>query len=94
MRTIMLIIAGALSFFSIELKSTTYRQRASHLSHIISYDLSDRKTKLRRRQKRYKNRKYKKKKRFKQRAFKYKSSKPKDHRFSNQHKLRRMYRST
>jgi len=59
----------------------------------ISLELTDRKEKQKRKARKYKNKKYQKRKKYRIKKYSLKGSKAKDHRYSNQKTLRRMFRN-
>jgi len=75
------------------LRFTRRNPMGSNLVDIISFEFSDRKNKLRRKQQKYKNRKYKKRKRYQRKNYKLKGTEARDSRYKNQKSLRRMYRN-
>ncbi len=89
------LIALSLSVFSFILIDLNLLRRTRNIQQSfisISDELEDHKSKTRRQRRLYKNKKYKKRKIFKNKVFKLKGTNSKDPRYSNQKKLRRMYR--
>ena len=68
------------------------RKRELKLQDLI--EIEDQRQKRKQKKKPYQNKKWKKKKVFHERSWSYRSTRPKDARFSNQQKLRRMYRNS
>lgn len=81
------LIIGLLSFYFYNTSKTRSEEQKPQVE--INYSIEKR----RRKQRLYKNKKWKKRANFKARVYKLTGSQPKDHRFSNQRKLRRMFRN-
>ena len=93
MRSLVILFAGVFSFFYIDLKLFSRNQNCSFDTVSISFEISDRKEKLKQKKRKYKNRKYKKRKFFQQKHYKLKGTNAKDSRYSNQKDIRRMHTS-
>lgn len=94
MRSLVLLLTGLFSSFYIDLRFFKKRSEIVSFQAPISLELSERKEKLKQKQKKYKNRKYKRKEVYQKKHYKLKGTQPKNHRYSNHQSLRRMYRST
>lgn len=91
------LIIGFLSFYAVEVKRASLKnskttpiqvERELELEIVKKREAKKQKTRL------YDKRKWKKKQRFIEPAFKIKGTNPKDVRFSNQQKIRRMFRNS
>lgn len=93
MRSLVILFAGVFSFFYIDLKLFRRNQHCSFDTESISFEIPDRKEKLKQKKRKYKNRKYKKRKFFQQKHYKLRGTNSKDSRYSNQKDIRRMHTS-
>lgn len=93
MRSIVILIAGLFSFSSINLRLFRKSSHSAQPTSFISTSLFEEREKLKKRLKKYKNRKYKKRQRYKPKHYKLAGTMAKDNRYSNQKRLRRMYRN-
>lgn len=88
------LIIGLLSFYAFEVKRSNLRGIQNPFSETqIVRIFESRKRQLKKKEKAYDNRKWKKKQKFITPAFKLRGTNSKDPRFSNQRKLRRMFRN-
>jgi 4-amino-4-deoxy-L-arabinose transferase-like glycosyltransferase len=89
------LIIGLLSFYAFEVKRSDLRNFDTQGSDTqIERIYESRKRKLKKKEQTYDNRKWKKKKKYAQKTLKLQGVTPKDIRYSNQRKLRRMYRNS
>jgi len=93
MRSLVILFAGLFSFFYIDLRLFRNTRVGNHSSTLISTELADRKEKQKRKARKYKNKKYQKRKKYRLKSYSLKGTKAKDHRYSNQKTLRRMFRN-
>lgn len=93
MRSLVILLAGLFSFFYIDLRLLRKTRVGNNSSTVISVELADRKEKLKKKTRKYKNKKYQKKKKYREKSYSLKGAKAKDHRYSNQKTLRRMFRN-
>ncbi|MBK23090.1 MAG: hypothetical protein CME70_03700 [Halobacteriovorax sp.] len=93
MRSLAILAAGIFSFFYIDLRHLRKSPSVDSTDEEISFDLTDRKKKLKQKRRKYKNRKFKKRKSYGQKSLYAKNSRPRDSRYSNQKSLRRMFRN-
>jgi hypothetical protein len=93
MRSLVILFACVFSFLYIDLKLFRRNQYYSFETVSISFEISDRKEKLKQKRRKYKNRKYKKRKFYQQRHYKLQGTNAKDNRYSNQKDIRRMHTS-
>lgn len=91
MKKAIVLLAMGLSFTLLDLNliRNVFRRKINNV--FVEWDESERKQK--RNTRKYKNRKYKRKRFYQQKHFKLKGSKPKDVRYSDHQKLRRMFRN-
>lgn len=88
------LIIGLLSFYAFELRRNNLRGIQNPFSETqIVRIYESRKRQLKNKEKAYNNRKWKKKKSYLNPTFKLQGTNSKDIRFSNQKKLRRMFRN-
>jgi Ni/Co efflux regulator RcnB len=90
-------IIGLLSFYTFEIKRASIQDTGSVLSSTSIerlYESRKKREQERKKTKLYDKRKWKEKKKYREKHYKLKGTTPKDARFSNQQKLRRMYRNT
>lgn len=88
-------IIGLLSFYAVEVRRLNLRSvDINSLDTQIERTFENKKKKEKKVETTYDNRKWKKKKKYIEKNFKIKGTNPKDHRFSNQKRLRRMYRNS
>jgi len=93
MKSFALVLTGIFSFIIIDLRLFRGRTKNFVSQDVASFELSDRKENLKRKQRKYQNKKYKKHQSFKQKVLKWKGTQSKSTRHSNQRALRRMYRN-
>lgn len=91
MQAIALLVAGIFSWFYLDINHRRFSTRRKNHLDEVSIEIGKRKEKRKRQKKKYKNRKYNKRSIFKESYFKFNSTKPKDHRYSDQRKIRRMH---
>lgn len=82
-----------LSLLWIDLNRTHTQKLQSSKQH-IEFEQNETRRKRRVHKKKYQNSKWKKKKSYTEKKYKFQNSKPKDHRYSDHQKLRRMFRSS
>lgn len=90
------LIIGLLSFYAVEVKRSSIKKdegTSLEIRHERLYEIGKRREAKKRKTKTYDNRKWKKKTQFKERSFKISGTQPKDVRYSNQQKIRRMFRN-
>ena len=92
MKSLFMVVMMLSSYGLFDL-SLLKRRRKKISGFFIELEFEDKKQKTKKRRRRYRNYKFKKRKKFKDRHFKFQTSNPQDHRYSNQMKLRRMYRN-
>ncbi len=90
------LIIGLLSFYAVEIKRASVRGETPsfEVKHERLYEAERRRETRRKKVRLYDKRKWKKKKQYKEKTFAYKGTNPKDVRFSNQQKIRRMFRNS
>lgn len=91
------LIIGLLSFYTVEIKRASLKDTGSPLSSTSIerlYESRKRREQVKKKTKLYEKRKWKERKKYHEKHYKLKGTTPKDARFSNQQKLRRMYRNT
>lgn len=93
MKRLFIAFAIAFSHTLIDLNLLNRRSKSTTFVITSERDLEDTKQKKHRNRRQYKSGKYTKLKMYAKRHFKFNDSRPKDHRYSDQKKLRRMYRN-
>ena len=89
------LIIGLLSFYAFDLSRLKKSTLLLHFNETqIERTIENKKRKEKKQEKSYDNRKWRASKKYVNQHFKTKGSHPKDHRYSNQKRLRRMYRNT
>lgn len=91
------LIIGLLSFYAVEVKRASIKDHESHPLEIKTERLFEveRKRETKKRKIRlYDKSKWKKKKEYKEKQLSFKGTNPKEVRFSNQRKIRRMFRNS
>lgn len=94
MKKLATLVATIFSFIYIDLNVIRKNRHINYVTTEISTTLTTKKKRLKQKQKRYNNSKYKQKKKYRQKFCKNYNSESKDHRYSNQRSIRRMYRNT
>jgi len=89
------LIIGILCFYTIDTRTRFRNSWVNRFTHSIEYSFeTTRKKEIERRKSRsYKNKKWSERKKYKQKTFALKGTRAKDHRYSDQQKIRRMFRS-
>ena len=90
------LIIGFLSFYTIDVNRLQRRNQVLSQSTSVEYSIEviRKKEQERRKKRSYKNKKWSERKKYQQKTFALKGTKAKDHRYSNQQKIRRMFRNT
>ena len=92
------LIIGLLSFYAVEIKRSSFKDDGVDTSSTIRverlYESRKRREQVRRQSKLYDKRKWKEKKKYHEKHYKLKGSNAKDARYSNQQKIRRMFRNS
>jgi hypothetical protein len=89
------LIIGLLSFYTFEIRRNSLKSELSPFAEITTEQVYEsRKKEEKKKTQKYVNPKWKKKKLYINQTFKLQGTRPKDVRFSNQQKLRRMMRNS
>jgi hypothetical protein len=86
-------LAVLFSYVLIDLNLFRKRNNSRYTAQSVSLEKDIYRKKHKKLKRGYKNRKYKRKRKYIEKTYKYKNSRPLDSRFSNQRKLRRMFRN-
>lgn len=90
------LIIGILSFYTVEIKRPLQEKSFDLFpssSIELTYEAQKKREKEKRKERLYDKRKWKQRKKYTERTYKIKGTRPKDVRFSNQQKIRRMFRN-
>lgn len=89
-------IIGLLSFYAVEIKRTKTKEEipSFEVRHERLFQTEQKREVRTKKVRLYDKRKWKKKRQYKERSFALKGSKPKDIRYSNQQRIRRMFRNS
>ena len=87
------LIIGILSFYAFEVRRASLKEAHDPFTEQIERSYEDQKKREKKKEKTYDNSKWKKKRSFIDKSYKLRGSHSKDARYSNQRKLRRMYRN-
>jgi hypothetical protein len=91
------LIIGLLSFYAVEVRRVSIKEEGSSLNESQVerlYESRKKREQVRKQTRLYDKRKWKQRKKYHEQHYKLKGTNSKDSRYSNQQKLRRMYRST
>jgi Ni/Co efflux regulator RcnB len=90
-------IIGLLSFYAFDVKRVSLKNDISfHQDEVIEREIETKKKRESEKKKTrlYEKHKWKRKKQYHEQTYKLKGTRPKDHRYSNQQKIRRMFRNS
>lgn len=91
------LIIGILCFYAVEVRRVSIRDEGSSLNESQIerlYEVRKKREQERKKTRAYDKSKWKKRKKYREQHYKLKGTNSKDSRYSNQQKLRRMYRNT
>ena len=94
MKNLTIVFVGFFSFVFVDLNLLRRTRSLKSTSLLLTNELTDNKKKNKQKKRHYPNKKYNKRRTYKSKTIKLKGTKPRDHRYSNQKKLRRMYRNS
>lgn len=90
------LVIGILSFYVVEVRRVSIKEEGSSLNESQIerlYEARKKREQERKKTKLYDKRKWKERKKYREKHYKLKGTRSKDHRYSDQQKLRRMFRN-